>query len=292
VFFRVICVSFPILLLVLAELISRWSGYGGYPPVVKHVGEFQSRDWYSTYRPGVDSFFNTKLSHTGGMREWHFTTPKPKNSVRIVMLGGSAMQGWPQELGLTNGAFLKAMLQDVWGADKNIEVINLGATAMASFPAIYFLEAMLPHDPDLVIVMIGNNEFFGAYGVSSLHSGGASTNGMRFVRWLRGTGLWQAIESWSGDAELTEEAKKQPLMERVVVRQQLGPDDHLRSAAAKTIRNHLNIITCDQPHPGHCVFGSRQRERSRADRGRSGGSTWRNEPDSLRKTGEPSQGET
>jgi tetratricopeptide (TPR) repeat protein len=243
VFFRVICVSFPILLLVLAELISRWSGYGGYPPVVKHVGEFQSRDWYSTYRPGVDSFFNTKLSHTGGMREWHFTTPKPKNSVRIVMLGGSAMQGWPQELGLTNGAFLKAMLQDVWGADKNIEVINLGATAMASFPAIYFLEAMLPHDPDLVIVMIGNNEFFGAYGVSSLHSGGASTNGMRFVRWLRGTGLWQAIESWSGDAELTEEAKKQPLMERVVVRQQLGPDDHLRGAAAKTIRNHLNIIT-------------------------------------------------
>jgi tetratricopeptide (TPR) repeat protein len=242
VLFRTICVTFPILLVVVAEVIARWSGFGGYPPIVKHVGEFNSHDWYSTYRPGVDSFFNTKLSHTGGMREWHFTTPKPKDTVRILMLGGSAMQGWPQELGLTNGAFLTAMLEDVWGPNKHVEVINFGATAMASFPVTCFLDAMLPHDLDLVIVMAGNNEFFGAYGVSSLHSAGASTNGMRFTRWLRGTGLWQVMDSWAGGAEPTDDAKKQPLMERVVVRQQIGPDDRLRTAAAKTIRNHLNIM--------------------------------------------------
>ncbi|MFQ5424925.1 MAG: hypothetical protein ACE5F9_13225, partial [Phycisphaerae bacterium] len=237
--FRILAVMLPLLAVAAAESICRYWGFGGYPPVILDVGAEGSQHWYSTHRPGVDSFFYTQLSHTGGMREVHFTTPKPPHTVRILLLGGSAMQGYPQPLPLTNGAFLKAMLDDVWDDTRRAEVLNLGATAMASFPAMVFLDEMLPHELDLVIVMSGNNEFYGAYGVSSLHTAGKSPAGMRFMRWARRLGLKQWLDSKRLKVPHDEKFLKQTLMERVVVTQRIDPDDPLREAAETCLRTHL-----------------------------------------------------
>jgi len=257
--FRVVFVLLPLLVLGAGELICRLCGRGGYPPVIRHVGHDGVRDWYSTFRPGVDSFFYTKLSHTGGMRTVNFVTPKPANAVRILFLGGSAMQGYPYELPLTNGAFLEAMLDDAWGDKRRAEVLNLGATAMASFPAACFLDEMLDHELDLVVIMTGNNEFYGAYGVASLHSAGTTPAGMRFARWLRGFALTQ----WLGDLLMKEpdieQVRNQPLMQRVAVNQQVGPDDPLRERARATLEANvarmvdrctsrgIPVITCTVP---------------------------------------------
>lgn len=237
--FAIIALSLPFLLLLAAEGICRLTGRGGYPPVVKYVGDDHDQHWYTTYRPGVDSFFYTNRSRSGGMRESHFVTPKPKNTVRILFLGGSAMQGWPQPRPLANSGFLEMMLTDVWDDGRVPEVINMGATAMASFPAVHFLDAMLDHDLDLVVIMTGNNEFYGAYGVASLHTAGTSPFGMRAMRTLRGLGLSQWLRDVFQPEQPPTEQSRKTLMEIVAVNQQVGPDDPLRSASERTLRANI-----------------------------------------------------
>ena len=116
--FCLVAVLLPPAALLIAEATCRLAGFGGYPPIIIDVGDDGTRHWYSSHRPGTDTFFYRQRSLTGGMRLIHFTTPKPPNTVRIVLLGGSALQGYPHPLPLTNGSFLKAMLQDVWEGER------------------------------------------------------------------------------------------------------------------------------------------------------------------------------
>jgi tetratricopeptide (TPR) repeat protein len=202
------------------------------------VGDDGARRWYSTHRPGTDTFFSEAGSLTGGMRVMHFTTPKPPNTVRIALLGGSAVQGFPQPLPLTNGSFLQAMLEDLWSGKREVEVLNFGATAVASFPVMCFLEELLEHDVDLVVVMCGNNEFYGAYGVSSLSIAGRSPMGMRVFRWVRSLALIQWLTSlWSRSS-----VPSGTLMEQMATEQLIDPDDSVRRAAANALRTHLTAM--------------------------------------------------
>lgn len=233
--FAAILAAAPLAVFIVAEAACRARGHGGYPPVIEHVGLHGGRDWYATDRRGTDTYFNSQRSSAGGMREVQFTTPKPKNTVRIVFLGESAIQGFPQELPLTNGAFLEAMLADLWRGERYAEVLNLGATAVASFPVARFVEAALEHDPDLVVLMVGSNEFYGAYGVASLAPLARSPLGMRAVRWARSLALAQ----WLQSLRRRDAAESGTLMERVSSGRPVAHDDPLRAAAAATLRAHL-----------------------------------------------------
>ncbi len=238
--FRIAFVVLPFAILGGVEAGCRVRGYGGYPPVIRDIGSDGTQHWYSTYRPGVDSFFFTRLAPSGGMRTFAFTTPKPPGTIRIALFGGSAMQGYPQPLPMTNGEFLQAMLNDVWGPDRRAEVLNLGATAMASYPALCFLKEMLPHELDLVIIMSGHNEYYGAYGVASVHGAGASPAGMRFTRWARSLGIKQWLEQRGPSEPATDAARRRTLMERVVAVGQISHDHPLRAAAARTLEANLS----------------------------------------------------
>ena len=72
-----------------------------------------------------------------------------------------------KRLALGLAAFLQLMLQDAW-PDRRVEVINLGTTAIASFPVLGITTEALDYEPDLVVVYTGHNEFFGTYGVASV----------------------------------------------------------------------------------------------------------------------------
>jgi tetratricopeptide (TPR) repeat protein len=227
--------TLPCAVFVLAESMCLLGGYGGYPSVIQRVGEDDGVTWYDTSRRGTDTFFGRAVQG-GGMREIHFTSPKPANTTRIAFLGESAIQGFPQPLPLTNGSFLEAMLREVWGGERAVEVLNFGATAVASFPVLCILDEVLDHDPDLVVVMVGNNEFYGAYGMASLPRLARSPAGMRLLRWVRGLGLSQWLQSLMQDKA----PKSGTLMERAAAaKAQIRDDDRMREAAAKSLRSHL-----------------------------------------------------
>lgn len=230
---------FPFVLLVAGESAARWAGYGGYPPTILHVGSDGKRDWYSTSRFGTDTFFYRNLSLKGGMYGVPFTVPPPENTVRICFFGDSAMQGYPQSPVLANSAFLESMLNDAWGGRRKAQVLNFGCTAVASFASMHFLEEVLPHKPDLVVIMAGNNEYYGAYGVASLHAAGTSPWGMKLMRWSRQFAIAQFLDEKLQPAPKDKSVLQQTLMERVAAVGQIGPDDRLRAAAANVARTHL-----------------------------------------------------
>ena len=225
----------PAVLLLMAEGVARVGGWGGYPPVFRQLGGDEERAWFSTLGAGVESYFDLRSSSTGTMDLVHFADPKADDTVRIVLLGGSAMQGYPQPRALSNGAFLQAMLEQLWD-DRAVEVLNFSATAVASYPVKCFLASVLDHDPDLVIVMTGNNEYYGAYGVASLRGPARSPTGMRMARWTRSLGL---VQWWqSGPAPQRGAESTGPLMERMAAGL-VGPHDSRRDAAARSLRAHL-----------------------------------------------------
>ncbi len=225
----------PIAALAIAEWVCRARGFGGYPPVIERVGPDGGREWYATNRRGIDTYFYAQQSSSGGMREVEFTTPKPDNTVRIIFLGESAIQGFPQQLPLTNGSFLEAMLSDLWRGERRVEVLNLGATAVASFPVARFVEDALDHEPDLIVLMAGSNEFYGAYGVASLNPIARSPLGMRAVRWARSLAFAQSLQS----SIHRDTPHSGTLMERVSSGRAIAHDDPLRRAAAVSLRANL-----------------------------------------------------
>lgn len=246
--FRLLAVCLAISPVLIGELICRYAGYGGYPPVLKPMHEYAGTRYVGTFQPGVNTFFWQNLSSTGSMEEHVFVTPKPKGRRRIMTFGGSAMRGFPQPRPLVSTSFLQAMLEDVW-PDRDIEVLNFGTTAVASFPVMYILDEALEYEPDLVVIYSGNNEFYGACGVASLHSFGQSTWSMNAERALRWTGLGQWIadvrtqqqaDSISESAVADERSKS--LMESVIADGQIGPDDPRRTAAADNLRRHLTTM--------------------------------------------------
>ena len=161
--------------------------------------------------------------------------PKPPGTVRIFIVGESAAKGYPQPRNLSMQSFLQEMLADAWPGRK-VEVISLGTTAVASFPLVYLVHDAVRYEPDLVVFYVGNNEFFGAYGVASINSFGTlPTWALPWMRAIRGLALVQAVEGLvRGKAD-----ESRTLMEQMIGKTVIPADSPLRRAAARNLETHL-----------------------------------------------------
>lgn len=214
----------------------RLAGYGGYPPTFVEAGTLPDGSrLIFTDHGGPNSYFFANRSRAGSLDRTAFVMPKPANTVRVVIVGGSAAKGNPYAHPLTAGAFLEEMLEDVWEG-RDVEVINCGTTAVASFPVLGIMTEALEYDPDLVVVYAGNNEFYGAYGVSSLHTAGRSPTMIGLIRWTRSLAIAQFI-----DRNLRPVARHdgQTLMETMVGQSHIAPDDPARASAAGNLNTFI-----------------------------------------------------
>jgi lysophospholipase L1-like esterase len=224
----------------IGEVAARYAGYGGYPPVFRRLGEYAGKTYYATHQPGLSTFFFQNLTTVGSMEEQVFTMPKDAGTLRVVLVGESAMRGYPQPPSLAASSFFRAMLQEQL-PDQRVEVLNFGTTAIASFAVMHILDEALAFDPDLVIVYCGNNEFYGAHGVASVHAFGRSTTAMSAFRFAR---RFAAVQ-WITDVQTRRSPnaegspRGQTLMEQIIGQAQIGPDDALRAAATANLERHL-----------------------------------------------------
>ncbi len=236
--FRLLALSLVVLPLLIGELLARRAGYGGYPPVFARLGDYAGKTWYGTHQPGLSTFFFQNLTTVGSMEEQVFAMPKDERTLRVLLLGESAMRGYPQPPSLAASSFFKAMLADVF-PQRQIEVLNFGTTAVASFAVMHILDEALAFDPDVVIVYCGNNEFYGAHGVASVHAFGRSTGAMSAFRFAR---RFAAVQ-WITDVQTRRKPGAAPagrtLMEQVIGQAQIGPNDPLRAAATANLERHL-----------------------------------------------------
>jgi lysophospholipase L1-like esterase len=87
-----------------------------------------------------------------------FPATKGPRTFRIVCFGGSTVQGSPYS---TETAFSTWLALNLKAADssRDWEVINCGGISYASYRLAPIVEEMLGHEPDLLILYIGHNEF-------------------------------------------------------------------------------------------------------------------------------------
>jgi len=214
----------------------RLAGFGGYPSTFVEAGRLSDGSTlFFTDHGGPGSYFFESRSPGGSLDPAAFVMPKPEGVFRVFVVGGSAAKGSPQPQRLSGASFLREMLADVWPG-RRVEVINLGTTAVASFPVLGMLTEALEYQPDLVVVYCGNNEFYGAYGVASLHSAGRSPGMIRLIRATRSTAIAQAMDrAMRGrEAGLTK-----TLMETMVGRSHLAASDPARAAAARNLETFV-----------------------------------------------------
>lgn len=233
--FRLVALSLPLVLFGIVELALRYSGFGGYPAMMHKVGKTKEGDLVVADQGGGSSWFFAN-AHFGSTEQQTFLDPKPSNTFRIFLVGESAAQGYPQPRQLSSSAFLQEMLQDAW-PDRRVEVINLGTTAVASFPVLGIMNEALEFQPDLIVIYTGNNEFFGTYGVASHGRAGSKPWMLKANRFLYSLavvqGLTQLLSSEKPSLDRT-------LMESMIGQAYIGAEDWQREAAANNLRHNVS----------------------------------------------------
>lgn len=235
---RLALAAIPLALLAALEGGLRWRGFGGHPSVVREIGTVNGRRLVEVEARATRDYFLGAVPGRGGGRQSSFYQPKDSNTVRIVLAGESAILGFPQPPPLTAGAFLAWALRRVW-PDREVEIINLGTTAVASYPVYDMVRQVLPYEPDLVVLYAGNNEFYGAYGVCSTHHAGAYPFLMRLAR----AGQSLAVVQWARSLRAPPSAPPDRiLMERMMGEQRVPPGSSLRRRAASNLACHAGRI--------------------------------------------------
>ena len=236
--FIVISMLIPLLFLAVVEALLRLSGFGGYAPILKRMEDTPQGQLVVSQQAGTRDFFFANLAWPGYSDEYAFFSPKDANTVRIVLVGGSAIKGFPQTRRFAASSFLREMLSDAW-PDRTVEVINLGATAVASFPVREFLVQALDYEPDLVVVYSGHNEFYGAYGVASSNQAGSTPGMLKLQYQLRGFAIVQAL---SRLVQYLRGSAPPSLMETMVGQDFIPADSWKRGAAAELLYDHVGSM--------------------------------------------------
>ena len=217
-----------LLALVLGEFAMRASGRSGDLRWIRDAGQLPSGETLCTVDPSAaDSFFaDAQKPSAERTARSSFVMPKPRDTLRIFLLGESAAKGDPQPRNLAMSSFLQAMLADALPG-KKVEVINLGTAGVSSALLPGQVRESIRFAPDLFIFYAGNDEFFGA--------GGCADRGAPRGPWrvLRRSALVRWIESHF--ARSAERASADTPLPQTPI----PADSPLREQAARNLSSNL-----------------------------------------------------
>jgi len=218
ILFRFVLVLTPVFFFLLLELLLRLFHYGS------DADLFQPWEWkgkrYMRINAGVADRYFARKGFSPYVSRDAFLVEKPAHTVRIFCLGESTTAGYPYFFNGSFSSLLRDRLADLL-PDENVEVVNVGITAVNSYAVADLAREIMPCAPDLIIAYVGHNEFYGAMGVASTEFGSASRLAVRAflaLRPLRTVQLMRSlvttIGSWMGGEERFQMGKT--LMEQVV----------------------------------------------------------------------------
>jgi len=107
---------------------------------------------------------------------------KKGNSFRIFVLGASSGAGYPYLSSASMSKFIRKKLELLY-PENTIEVCNISMAAINSYAIRNLVPEIIKKNPDLILIYLGHNEYYGALGVGSFESLGTS-------RFLVNTTLW------------------------------------------------------------------------------------------------------
>ncbi len=246
---KISLIGLSILLVFFLEGILRHFGYGEKIPLF--IPQVKLSDQYQIYRTNPLApvlFFLTRAKNGvrkgGSMVQEHLLVPKPKGGIRILFVGESTVEGYPYPKNLCSSAFLSDMLKHALPG-KDIQVLNLGLTAGASYPIWKLTQQALDYQPDLVVIYTGHNEYFGAFGVASLQSVGNYEWEMNLIYGLRQTALYQAIfflfDKFTNEPS-NKATQNTALIEIMAKSNNIPMNSSSRKYASQNLERHLRYI--------------------------------------------------
>lgn len=182
VVFKVLAVLLPLVLLIAAEGIVRL--FGTSPFFIPVPGEPEYQTVNPAYTGRYFQGFTPQVAYNPFLKQ------KPDSILRVVALGGSSTAGYPYPFYLGFPERVAAKLRSI-EPTRQVEMINLGMTALSS----HVLRDMTSHvvriRPDIVLIYAGHNEYYGAYGAS-----GRNRNRMliRILFWFKKSVLFRKFE--------------------------------------------------------------------------------------------------
>ncbi len=193
-----------------------------------------------------ERYFNKYLMPVPNLFPQKFATPKGKSTFRIFCLGGSTTAGFPYEMTVPFPQQLKFLLAADY-PDRDFEVINLGLSAISSFTVVDWIPEVLKHEPDLILLYMGHNEFYGAYGTGSTISFGNNAQITRVILKLQKLHLVQLIKSTIQKLSKPPATRIQTtLMEKVIADKFIPGNSILRMKTEEIFGSNLDVIlsTC------------------------------------------------
>ena len=163
--FWLLLAIFPFLCLFILEMLLRLFTYGGNTDLVVKT-TIQGKEYYTLNREVARRYFSQKGVAIPEAYDDLFQIDKAPNTKRIFMLGESTMQGFPYEYNATPARLYQDRLKQLLPHD-NIEVINVGLSAVNSYTVLDFVKELVHYKPDAFVIYLGHNEFYGALGVGS-----------------------------------------------------------------------------------------------------------------------------
>ncbi|HAL55785.1 MAG TPA: hypothetical protein DCP63_04730, partial [Bacteroidetes bacterium] len=153
------------LLLLAAEMILRYTSPSLDDPLVREV-VYDGIEWYQVNRSYLKKYFSPTDPLIPELKPSLFKKTKDENLFRIVCLGGSSMFGTPYQMTATIPGMVRKQLRHLY-RKKEIEVVNLAASAINSNVIADFAPRLVEFDPDLVLIYMGHNEVYGPDGVGA-----------------------------------------------------------------------------------------------------------------------------
>lgn len=222
ILFYTLTISIPILFFVIIEIVLRSVDYMGNTDLFIDP-EIPGDVEYLMPNPNFAAryFFYTRT--VPNPSQDLFLKEKPENGLRIFAMGGSSAAGYPYGYNATYSRVVKDILSDKM-PDKEVEVVNVGISAVNSYTLFDQVDEILDQSPDAIMIYAGHNEFYGALGVGSNENLGGFPGFVRFYLKLQrfktfmflrtiivDTGKW-----FAGTVSGEDPDRNATLMERIV----------------------------------------------------------------------------
>lgn len=168
IWFYFILAIIPFVLITLLEVSLLVFGYGENPEEWIPLS-----DKIEILNPDISKRYFSGINNPPFSTESFLLKEKPENSFRVIILGASSGAGYPYQNSASFSKYIRKFLQLSFPENK-IEVANVSMAAVNSYTMLDLLPGIIQKKPDLVLIYLGHNEYYGALGAGSSQSFGSS----------------------------------------------------------------------------------------------------------------------
>ena len=239
--FSILAALLPVAFLALVELFLWTVDAYPQPPLFLQVTEEDTSYTHINSQVG-ERYFDKAIMPVPNLYPQKFSTVKPDGTIRIFCVGGSTTAGFPYEMTAPFPKQLELLLKTDY-PNQNFEVINMGLSAINSFTVVDWIPEILEQDPDLIMLYMGHNEFYGAYGTGSTISLGHDGRIVRLVLKFQQFRVVQLISSMvRGSTDPPTSEVNITLMEKVIDDKFIETNSVLRLKTRENFSANLDVI--------------------------------------------------